>query len=304
MRTIKLVFSFGLLLFALSCGNGNEKYYDQIKINESDNVLGNTNNLPSSSAAVENKSDTTHKFIRTADLKFRAKSVIQSTYNIEDVVNRHGGFVTYTNLQSHIDNVAITAISADSSLETTYYTVTNTMILRVPNTKLDTTLKEMSKNIDFLDFRLIKAEDVALQILSQTLAQKRAAKSEERITTAIDERSEKLEKTLTAEEVLVNKQAQADNAMISKLSLADQINFSTVNLSIYQRQTIKRELISNNKNIDAYEPSFGTKLIESFAFGWNAVEEFLLFLVKIWELFLLGLIIFIVYKKYGYKLKE
>jgi len=44
--------------------------------------------MVSSSAAVENKKDSTHKFIRTAELKFKVKSVIKSTYNIEDITAR------------------------------------------------------------------------------------------------------------------------------------------------------------------------------------------------------------------------
>ena len=137
-------------------------------------------------------------------MKFKVKSVIKSTYDIENITNKLGGFVTYTNLSSIINNVTTIAVSADSSLETTYYTVTNSIILRVPNTKLDTTLKEISKNIDYLDFRIIKAEDVALQILSNNLTQKRSAKNEERLTNAIDNKGKKLNETTTAEEILLS----------------------------------------------------------------------------------------------------
>jgi hypothetical protein len=246
---------------------------------------------------------TTRRFIRTADLKFKVKSVIKSTYDIENITNRQGGFVTYTNLTSNINNVTNTAVSADSSLETTYYTVTNSITLRVPNTKLDTTLKEISNNIDYLDYRIIKAEDVALQILSNNLTQKRSAKNEERLTNAIDYRGKKLNETTVAEEILLSKQEQADNAKISNLSLTDQIKFSTINLSIYQRQTIKRELISNDNNIDAYEPSFGTKILEALKFGWDILETFIVFLTKLWGLFLFAILVFFIYKKYGHKLK-
>src|SRR5688572_5416462 len=40
----------------------------------------------SSSAAAVSK-DTSRKFIRTADLKFKVKNVIKATYRIEDIVN-------------------------------------------------------------------------------------------------------------------------------------------------------------------------------------------------------------------------
>ena len=135
------------------------------------------------------------------------------------------------------------------------------------------------------------------------MTQKRSAKNEERLTNAIDNRGKKLNETTIAEEVLLSKQEQADNAKISNLSLTDQIKFSTINLSIYQRQTIKRELISNDKNIDAYEPGFGTKLLDALKYGWDILETFIVFLTKLWGLFLFAIVVYFIYKKYGHKLK-
>jgi hypothetical protein len=296
MQTIKIILGLGLSILLFGCSQSSD---------ESDSMAqdSTSNAFISSSAAVENGKDTTRRFIRSADLKFKVKSVIKSTYDIEDITNRQGGFVTFTNLTSNIDNATTTAVSADSSLETTYYTVTNSITLRVPNTKLDTTIKEISNNIDYLDFRIIKAEDVALQILSNNLTQKRSAKNEERLTSAIDNRGKKLNETTVAEEILLSKQEQSDNAKISNLSLTDQIKFSTINLSIYQRQTIKRELISNDKNIDAYEPGFGTKILDALVYGWDILETFIVFLTKLWGLFLFAILVYFIYKKYGHKLK-
>jgi Domain of unknown function (DUF4349) len=298
MQTSKIILGLGLAILLFGCGHADYKEMASRPMADS-----TSNAFISSSAAVETGKDTTRQFIRTASLKFKVKSVIKSTYDIENITNRHGGFVTYTNLTSNIDKVTITAVSADSSLETTYYTVINSITLRVPNTKLDTTLKEISNNIDYLDFRVIKAEDVALQMLSNNLTQERSAKNEERLTTAIDNRGKKLKETTIAEELLLSKQEQADNAKIANLSLTDQIKFSTINLSIYQRQTIKRELISNDKNIDGYEPGFGAKLLEAFKYGWNILEAFIVLLAKLWGLFLFAIVVYFLYKKYGYKLK-
>ena len=262
------------------------------------------NDFISSSAAVENNKDTTRRFIRTADLKFKVKSVLQSTYDIEAITTRQGGFVTYTNLNSKVDYMTTTTVSADSSLETTYFTVSNSMIVRVPNTLLDTTLKEIARNIYYLDHRIIKADDVALQVFANDLTQKRATKNEGRLEKAIENRGKKLNETTSAEEVLWRKQEQSDQAKIANLSLADQVNFSTVNISIYQRQTIKRELISNDKDITAYEPGFGSKLLESIVFGWSMLEAFIVFLMRLWAVFLFLLAAYFLYKRFGQKAKK
>jgi hypothetical protein len=298
MQTTKIISVLGIAIAFLSCGRSGEGQLEWKEVADS-----TSNTLISSSAEVENSKDSTRKFIRTANLKFKVKSVIKSTYDIENITGSHGGFVTYTNLASNIDNVTNIAVSADSSLETTYYTVTNSITLRVPNIQLDTTLKEIAHNIDYLDYRIIKADDVALQILSNSLTQKRSAKNEKRLTNAIDNRGKKLNETTLAEEILLSKQEQADQAKISNLSLSDQVKFSTVNLLIYQRQTIKRELISNDKNIEAYEPGFGSKILDSIKFGWDMLEGGIIFLTKLWALFLFAGFVYFMYKRYGHKLK-
>jgi len=301
MKTINHLLILSLSLSLISCGGGS-KYEES----STDSVSAdqNASTYVSSSAAVENKKDSSRKFIRTAELKFKVKSVIKTTYQIEEITSHEGGFVTYTKLESNKNDVSTVPVSADSSLETTTYSVINTMTLRVPNTKLDSTLKEISKFIDYLDYRIIKADDVALQILSNKLTQKRAVKNEERLTSAIDKRGKKLNETTEAEELLLNKQEQADNAKVSNLSLQDQINFSTISLTLYQRETVKRELIVNNKNIEAYEPGFGRKILDALKIGWNILEGIIVFLFQLWGLIVLGVILFVGYKIYRRLTKE
>jgi hypothetical protein len=298
MQTLKFISVSVLATLLLCCGQTGEGKLELNQVGDS-----TSNAVISSSAAVENRKDTTRKFIRTADLKFKVKSVVNSTYDIENITGRQGGFVTYTNLASEIDHATNTPVSADSSLETTYYTVTNSIILRVPNTKLDTTLKEIAHNIDFLDYRIIKADDVALQILSNKMVQDRSAKMKKDLPMPLITGGKKLNETTLAEEILLSKQEEADQAKISNLSLFDQINFSTVNIFIYQRQTIQRELISNDRNIEAYEPGFGKKMLESLKAGWDILEVSIVFLVKIWGVILLVVLGYLLFRKFGPKFK-
>jgi len=86
--------------------------------------------------------------------------------------------------------------------------------------------------------------------------------------------------------------------------LDDQINFSTISLSIYQSQTTKREVVLNEQNIDAYERGFGTKLLESLKYGWEILVNFIVFLVKFWALFLFVFATYWLYKKYVHKFKK
>ena len=299
MKAIKQILGLGLLLSILSCAQAPDNYQEvsDVVFEEEMIPISDSKSFISSSAAVETK-DSTRRFIRTADLRFKVKNVIRSTYDIEGITASHGGFVTYTNLSSSVNKVNTTVISADSVLETTHYTVENYLVLRVPNVALDTVLKDISRNIDFLDHRIIKADDVALQILANNLTQKRIAKNEKRLTDAIDNQGRKLRETTSAEELLLNKQEQADKALIANFSLEDQINFSTINIHIYQRPSIRREVIANEKNIKAYTPGFGSKLLDAFKTGWDILIIILLFFVDIWPLLLFGAIGYVAIRAY------
>ncbi len=292
----KTIACIAIVLILLGGCNTNKE--SRAALGKSDTLSMAFNRSLSSSAAEVNANDTTHRFIRTADLKFKVKNVVHATYTIEDIVAQQQGFVTYTNLSSEVNQVTSTRLNADSTLITTSFTVSNTMVLRVPNTQLDTTLKRIARTIDFLDYRVIKAEDVALQMLSNTLNQRRAGKMEKRLTDAIDERGKKLQETTRAEELLDQKLEQADQARIANLGLQDKILYSTVNLQIYQSPDQHREIIKNDPKPKEYEPSFGERIGDSLKSGWHALENLLVFLARLWVFLLIGITIYVAYLKW------
>ena len=288
-----LLFCLTLLMFSCKDGRKEESVTDISTEVE-------TNNGLSSSAAHEN-TDNKRKFIRTADAKFRVKSVEKSTYSIENTVTKFGGFVTHTNLQSRIIDSDRTVISQDSLLETTKFAVENNMTIRVPNMQLDTVLKCIAREIDFLDYRLIKADDVALKLLANELEQKRSNAQSERMEKAIDSNGKKLNQIVDAEEDLSSKRTIADQAKLANLNLEDQINFSTITLQLYQRDSVRRELLTNEKNINSYRPHLGLKVMEGLKTGWYMLEEIIAFIIQLWALILIGGISFWLYKRYWKK---
>ena len=251
----------------------------------------------SSNAAV-NKKESSRKFIRTADLKFKVKNVAKSTYAIENIVAKNGGFVTLTDLKSNINEKSETKISQDSTLETTHFTVDNTITLRVPNTQLDTVLKSMVKEVAFLDSRLIKADDVALQLLSNKMAQKRLATHQKRLEKGIDTKGKKLNDITNAEDKVLGRETESDESVLQNLSLEDQVNYSTVTLYLYQRESVLQEIVANEKSINAYRPHIGLQIWDSLKTGWFMFEAIVAFIVQLWALILIAVFGFFAYKKF------
>lgn len=305
MKTIHLAVAC-LLLTAFSCGNA--AYDRQEKEASAELQLSapldrtkadstNLNGYISSSAARLGK-DTSRKFIRTAEMKFRAENVYRSTYAIEDIAEKHKGFVTLSDLRSTVTRTERTPVSADSLLETTHYSVENRISMRVPNYSLDSTLREIASQVEFLDYRVIKAEDVSLQLMVNKWREKRAGKHYDRLKSAIDNRGKKLRETVEAEEALAGKEETADYMRMDNLSMVDQVNYSTINLVVYQRETIRHELLPNPKDIRIYEPGFFSNVGASLRDGWNFLESFVLFLLKLWPLVPIALVLWIVLRRH------
>jgi hypothetical protein len=298
---MKSIAKFGLAALVvatmfLSCKKRETLSDAEGKVTE-ESIPSNSKSSDSLSAPIPNATEK-RKFIRTADIKFKVKDVAKSTNAIENTTAKFGGFVAYTNLQSVISKQEKTKISRDSTLETTKYKVENNITIRVPNAKLDTVVKAIAAQIDFLDSRLIKADDVSMQLLSNKLAQNRNTEHGKRIEKAIDGKGKKLTSIIDAEENLASKKEQSDAKMIENLSLADQVNFSTLTLQIYQPETAKQEIVANEKDIDAYRSHIGIQILDSLKTGWYMLESIIAFVAQLWSLILIVLIALLVYKRF------
>ena len=284
----------GVILCSILSCNQNQKDYEETQ-NPVDSTLKQVNKVNDQ----EDKKELRNRvFLKTAEIKFKVKDVVNSTYNIENICNAQGGFVTYSNLVSTINKKETISTSVDSSVEISNYSVSNSITIRFPNNKLDTVLKDIAANVDYLDSRIIKADDVSLQLLANRLTQKRIKKNAIRLSTAIDNNNKKLVETTAAEDLLLSKEEQSDKSKIENLSLTEQINYSTVNLSIYQNDVTKRTMFANEKAVKRYKPGFGSKMADSLLFGWTILTDILIFFSKFWAIFLFVILMYLLYKKF------
>ncbi|WP_339887079.1 DUF4349 domain-containing protein [uncultured Flavobacterium sp.] len=294
-KRVNVVLALLVIGFAISCKQSQERT-EESSIESNYDAVEKNEAVSSSAAKVDPKSN--RKFVRTADIKFKVKNVAKSTNQIEDATVKFGGFVTYTNLQSTILEEDKTKMSQDSTLVSTKYQVENDITIRVPNTQLDTVIKTIAKQIHFLNYRVIKADDVTLQMLSNKMAQNRSTSSEDRLAKAIDTKGKKLNQIVGAEDTLDDKKEQNDTNKLQNLSLEDQVNFSTLTLQIYQDETITQEMIANEKSLNSYRPNIGLQIWESLKSGWFILENILAFLVSLWPFILIGFLGFFGYKKF------
>jgi hypothetical protein len=249
------------------------------------------------SSSVATYADSSRRFILAGDLRFRADDVVKTSFAIEALIARHRGFVANTHLSTDITGRYTKPISTDSLLETTRYTVNNRLTIRIPSANLDTTLKSLITHVDFLDHRTLSATDVRIALLRDRLAKRRLANHTGRLIEAIDEKGSKLKETITAEDKLIDRQTQADEATLNTLELEDRIAYSTLTLDIYQREAIRRDLIPNEQNIEAYEPGFFSKAGEALRDGWKLLQDFGVEVLRSWSLIVIAIVAYWLFQR-------
>ena len=135
-------------------------------------------------------------------------------------------------------------------------------------------------------------------MFANQLAHNRSTINQKRLEKDIDTKGNKLNSIVDAEDNLANQREQNDSKKIENLSLENQVNFSTVTLAIYQRETVKHEKIANVDGIAAYRPHIGLQILDSLKTGWYMLESLIAFVLQLWALIMIAIAIFLVYKKY------
>lgn len=245
-----------------------------------------------SKAAALNVLDSTHMFIRTADVRCRVDEVAGSTYQVESVVNSLGGYVSNTQLASNQTWQYQTQVSDDSLKKTTKYVVTNNVTIRVPAKHLDSLLKALVPLVEYMDYRNVSVNDITLEQLAIQLQQARLAKYNAMLQEKVVDGSAKPDKIMSAAEAMLAKQEQKDLAYIESLRLTDRVAYATVNLQLYQPETTSIAMIYNERPQPPYEIGIGERIGDSLYAGWKGFSYIISGFVLLWPLWLIGALVY------------
>lgn len=278
------------VLAACSARKDEKAYADALPLADSVAVTG----AAADEAATQKKemafkADSGRVFVRTADLNFKVKDVKLATFDIERIVRDNRGYVTSTALESTVNYKNSIRVSRDSVKETVHYNVHTNMTIRVPNTELDKTLSEIAVLFDYLDHRRIYSQDITKELQLAALSQANFKNHKQRVEKVIDEKGKKLNSTIEAENSLFEKQAMADQTSVETKELNYDVAYSTVSIAIYQNESTKSDMLAYSEPVKPYEPPFSGKLADAVSTGGTILAELLLFFIRIWPLWLVGI---------------
>lgn len=280
----------GCIIMA-SCGPAREETEAREQaLADSVSVTGNTADETSANKKeIAFKPDSGRVFVRSADLNFKVKDVKLATFDIERIVRENRGYVTNTALESTVKYKNAVRISRDSVKETVHYDVQTHMTIRVPNSELDKTLSEIAVLFDYLDHRRVHSEDITRELQLAALSQANFKNHKQRVEKVIDEKGKKLNSTLEAENSLFEKQAMANQTSVDTKELNYDVAYSTLSISIYQNESTKSDMLAYSEPVKPYEPPFSGKLMDAASTGGTILAEILLFIIRIWPLWLVGI---------------
>jgi len=289
-----LFFAFFIsLIFLSSCGPSKE----EMEFREKSQNIANSIADYSPGLATDTIDGITHNFVRTADLKFKVKNVLESGNCIEDLVTKKGGYISLSDLSSHVNYSNSVKFKKDSTIETISYTTVNSITLKIPNKQLDTVVREICNLALFIDYRKLRADDVKMTLYANSLAEKRYAHYQSRLEKKAIRNKENLNHSIKAEELLLEKQTLADNTRIDSHDLADKVNYATIVLELYQSEQFNHEITAIPPVIEPYSPSFLEQLSSAFFKGVGLLKSGFLFIVGSWALIFFLSVLLWTYKK-------
>jgi hypothetical protein len=229
--------------------------------------------------------------VRKAEMNFKVKELQKTSQKISAITAHCGGEVWNSHLQTEIQNTISKKISADSLLEVITYRQTNELTIRVPSKNLDSLLIQLEGLSQLLHEKEVTTENVSLEYLSHELKSKNMDRTQNRHENILATKKSNLEQYTKA---ALNNSGMQDvivEHQIQNLALMDEVKFSTVKLSIYQDTDAYKNIVTNLQS-ERFEPAFGVSALMAVQDGWDFMLGAIIFLIKIWPLYLFGIGLF------------
>ncbi len=236
------------------------------------------------------------KFVRTAELRGKAKNTLQATQAAEQITKKYAGFITSSTLANHLGYNTSVVVSADSVLHTQYITPQATLTLIVPYQYLDSALQNLVNLLEVVEEQKINAEDVSISLVEEKMRTTLNYQSKNRLQKAVNEGGDRLDRIVAAEEAMVSRQEAMVTAQIATLRIHDKVFFSTIQMQISQPEIIK-QFATINKQQELKTVPFYYKFIEAWQTGWTSIQNLVLFIVEGWAVWLLLVGAWVGYKK-------
>lgn len=237
------------------------------------------NNSSADSAKLDSIVSTHPKIVKTAELRFKVKNIQQTSERINILTTSFKGMTMHHRMSSEAERTTEIHLKNDSILQVTSFRTTAEMTIKVPSEKLEDFMNQVAKLGIYVNIRTSDLSDRSLDYLSAQLKLRNRAE--------IISRQKKGKiiikdpaKVLTLTDDMIDQ--QIDNKTID-----DAVRYSVVNLSLYQSNSLAKEMIAND-DPSTFNIDFFSRLGMALSNGWEIFKDGLLALANLWVLVLIG----------------
>ncbi len=278
MKSFLSVATVFALLFLIGCQNdsgyNDGKQKDEISaLTDSTSVTGFTGDKV--------------KLVKTAAINFKVKDVTKSVRTVSALAQKFGGMIFNENLQTTEDARKELRFSPDSTLAITTNTTRADITARIPQQHLQQFMDSVADLGYFTGMRTMHIDDKSLVYLQNALKQKNRT---EVLTQRVNSTA-----TVAATVKKIEIKDEAIEQQIANRSIDAEVNYSTVDLSLFENAVVKKEMIANY-TLSGYELSFGKKLSNSLQLGWTFFLDLIVTLAHLWIFILLGFATYVGYR--------
>ena len=227
------------------------------------------------------------QFIHTASIDMAVNNCLNTTSLIEQQAIASKGFVLKSELKKNVNQQIESVISSDSIKQLTYYNTHSDIIVRVPDTSLQSFLQYAQSLSTHVKTRLINADDVSFDLKLNQLNLQSGEK--QKVISNDKENDIQAQRTLTTNE-----------AVVENMKMKDAIHFSTVSIALQQPEEILSTVMINNSAAWAKETSILNKAWYSLQKGFYYFSSIIIFLLQLWwllPLYFVGKYVFVKSKK-------
>ncbi|MCW3104287.1 MAG: hypothetical protein JWO09_2727 [Bacteroidetes bacterium] len=215
------------------------------KVSAADNVLQSGEKIP-------------EKIKKTADINLTVNDYKIARAAVAKIVAAGNGYISGENEQN------------------TTYNITNSMIIRVPNRDFDAMVGNITAIDAHVNSKNIYTEDVTAQFVDITARLKSKKEVEKRYLDLL-QKAAKVTDILEVEEQLrmIREEIEAKEGELKYLN--DQVNYSTINLSLHQDFEFTPQ----------DSPGFFGRMATAFGNGWNSFLGFIVGIMYAWPLWII-----------------
>ena len=216
------------------------------------------------------------KIIKDGRMGIKVADLTQSKGQVDSFVKKYGGYY---------DNESLN----NSDYESVY-----TLKIRIPSVDFEHFIADLETGGGIMMYKDIDARDVTEEY-TDTEGRLQTKRNYLTRYTELLKQAKKVSDILEIEEKIRGLQEEIDSSIGRLKFLDDQVGFSTLALSLTKELEFKFNPIKRD--------SFGESLKQSLSNGWYDFVDFILFLIKIWPLWIIIFTIRFFWKKFRYRRK-